>query len=365
MEEHFPLTLINDWDLTGVTRPESSKDVEMLSTTTPFDDSGRATQNRELSRFKVLVLAGAAALSDSQCEAIREFVRAGGGVVATGETSLCDELGRPRKDFALADLFGISYRGRPATTAQRETLDVNFAITVDENYWKQRVGVATLTWGDSPILDDPKLRELVPTRSVTFKGPQVLVSELKPDEVIARMTPAGWKDAPIPAVIARTFGTGRVVYLPACLDAAMWSYSYPYQRRMLTRLIEWAAGDKSFPIEIEAPMCVQTTFWRQRRLGLRPDPAATEKKVDATHDRIVLHFFNGLNTTANHGLPAVDVPLREETVPIHGIKVHLREPALRQAFIEPGHVPAKLTPGPNGPVIELPPLEIHSMLVLE
>lgn len=362
MEEHFPLTLLNDWDVTRL---------------------------HDLSRFKVLILAGAAALSDEQCEAIREFVCNGGGLVATGETSLCDELGRPRNDFALADLFGVSYRGRPTTIAQRETLDANFAITVDENYWKQRVGVATLTWpefvvppsgGMSPIdrlkaelQTDTKLRELVPTRSVTFKGPQVLVTEPKSEEVIARMTPNGWKDAPIPAVITRMFGTGRVVYLPACLDAAMWSYSYPYQRRMLTRLIEWAAGGQRFPIEIEAPMCVQTTFWRQGRSGFQSDNQSDVKRRpkdgrqagSLSHDRIVLHFFNGLNTTANHGLPAVDVPLREETVPIHGIKVHLREHALRQAFIEPGHIPAKLTPGPNGPIIELPPLEIHQMLVLE
>lgn len=360
MEEHFPLTLINDWDVAA-----------------PF------------AKYKVLILAGAAALSDSQCVAIREFVRAGGGLVVTGETSLCDELGRPRKDFALADLLGVSYRSRPAATEQREALDANFAITVDENYWKQRVGVATLTWpefvvppsgGMSPIdhlkaelQADPKLRELVPTRSVTFKGPQVLVTEPKSDEVIARMIPAGWKDAPIPAVIARTFGTGRVVYLPACLDAAMWSYSYPYQRRMLTRLIEWAAGGKSFPIEIEAPMCVQTTFWRQRGAGFQratPSDDGSESKDkrqagSQSHDRLVLHFFNGLNTTANHGLPAVDVPLREETVPIHGIKVHLREHVIRRAFIEPGHLPAKLAPGPHGPVIELPPLEIHQMLVLD
>lgn len=386
MEEHFPLTLINDWDIAADRQANGRRQ--------PSGDSeGQTTHQPEglrppFSKYKVLILAGAAALSDSQCEAIREFVRSGGGLVATGETSLCDELGRPRKDFGLADLFGVSYRGRPAASSTRETLDTNFAITVDENYWKQRVGVATLTWpefvvppsGGMSSIDrlkvelqtDPKLRELVPTRSVTFKGPQVLVTEPKPDEVIARMTPAGWKDAPIPAVIARTFGTGRVVYLPACLDAAMWSYSYPYQRRMLTRLIEWAAGGQRFPIEIEAPMCVQTTFWRQRRASCQLAPSANERTASddeqagsLLYGRIVLHFFNGLNTTANHGLPAVDVPLREETVPIHGIKVHLREHAIRQAFIEPGHLPAKLTPGPNGTVIELPPLEIHSMLVME
>ena len=83
-----------------------------------------------------------------------------------------------------------------------------------------------------------------------------------------------------------------------------------------------------------------------------------------TGARFILHFFNGLNTTANHGLPAVDVPLREETVPIHGIRVNLGNQAFRQVFVEPGHRVPKVV-DPNGPVLELPPLEIHQMLVLD
>ena len=363
MEEHLPLTLLNDWDVTSELRqplreslsggrqsPGSSAEQRRKNSTQRQEPGGSRLPLGGTSGLKVLILAGAAALSDEQVAAIREFVRVGGGLVATGETSLCDELGRPRKDFALADLFGCSYRGRPAATTQREALDANFAITVDEQYWQQRVGAGRLTWDGSSIFDDPKLRALVPHRSATFKGPQVLVTEPRSNEVIARLIPDGWKDAPIPAVITRTYGSGRVAYLPACLDAAMWSYSYPYQRRMLTRLIEWGAGGR-FPIEIEAPMCVQTTFWRQR--------------LEEGGSRTVLHFFNGLNTTANHGLPVVDVPLREEAIPIHGIKVHLREHAFRHAFAEPGHVPVKLSNSPSGSVVELPPLEIHQMLVLD
>jgi type 1 glutamine amidotransferase len=327
MEEHLPLTLVNDWNVVAE-KTEASP--------------------ASLPHFKVLILPAAAALSDAQVKAIREFVRGGGGLIATGESSLCDELGRPRSDFALADLFGVSYRGRPSAAIAREALDANFAISVDENYWKQRVGAATLKWTDSPIWSDQILNDLVPSRSATFKGPQVLVTEPKPDEVVARMTPAGSTQPPIPAVIARPFGAGRVVYLAACLDAAMWSYSYPYQRRLLTKAIEWTAGEEhQFPIRIEAPKCVQTTFWRQSKSG-----------------RTIIHFFNGLNTTANHGLPAVDVPLREESVPIHGIKVHLGKHAFRQAFVEPSHHIPKVV-DPAGPVLELPPLQIHQMLILE
>lgn len=334
MEEHLPFTLINDWDLLG-----------------NVDDKHSA-----LRHFKVLVLAGAAALSDEQVQAIRDFVKIGGGLVATGETSLCDELGRPRADFGLADLFGVSYRGRPSASVQREKLDVNFAVAIDESYWKQRAGAATLQWSESPIWTDRTLAELVPGRSATFKGPHLRVTDPEPGDLIANITPVGWTLPPMPAVIARSFGAGRVVYLPTCLEAAMWSYAYPYQRRMLTRLIEWAAGEDNQPeFHIDAPKCVQTTFWWQAQPSDQSGSAQT---------RSIIHFFNGLNTTANHGLPVADVPLREETVPIHGIKVRLNRRSFKHAFVEPGHVAPKLIVA-DRPVLELPPLDLHQMLVID
>ena len=60
-----------------------------------------------------------------------------------------------------------------------------------------------------------------------------------------RATPEGWKETPLPAVIVRPFGAGRVVYLAAAIDAALWSYAYPYQRCLLARALTWAAGNSS------------------------------------------------------------------------------------------------------------------------
>ncbi|MEP6919367.1 MAG: alpha-amylase family protein, partial [Acidobacteriota bacterium] len=65
-----------------------------------------------LDGFKLLILADAAALSDAQCAAIRDYAGRGGSVLATFASSLYDELGRPRQEFGLADLFGVSFGGR-------------------------------------------------------------------------------------------------------------------------------------------------------------------------------------------------------------------------------------------------------------
>ena len=80
-EEHLPITLITDLDL----------------------------RSEKLAPFKLLILPNAAALSNAQVGFIRDYVQNGGGLVATCETSLFDELGHPRANFALSDLFGVDY----------------------------------------------------------------------------------------------------------------------------------------------------------------------------------------------------------------------------------------------------------------
>jgi hypothetical protein len=62
-------------------------------------------------RFKVLIFPNIAALSKAQCDQIRDYVKRGGSIVATYETSLYDEWGVRRPDFGLADLFGASFDG--------------------------------------------------------------------------------------------------------------------------------------------------------------------------------------------------------------------------------------------------------------
>jgi len=65
-----------------------------------------------LRAFKLLVLPNIACLSERQCDQLRGFVRDGGSLVATHETSLYDESGTRRGDFGLADLFGARFGGR-------------------------------------------------------------------------------------------------------------------------------------------------------------------------------------------------------------------------------------------------------------
>jgi hypothetical protein len=65
-----------------------------------------------LAPYATLVLPNLAARSDAQCDQLRAFVKNGGNLTATYETSLYDEWGVRRSNFGLADLFGVDWTGK-------------------------------------------------------------------------------------------------------------------------------------------------------------------------------------------------------------------------------------------------------------
>ena len=68
-----------------------------------------------IKNFKTLLMFDQYNVSDQQIKAIREFVLQGGNVIASGETSLYDEVGKKRANFGLSDLFGCSYQGEKSS----------------------------------------------------------------------------------------------------------------------------------------------------------------------------------------------------------------------------------------------------------
>jgi hypothetical protein len=155
--------------------------------------------------------------------------------------------------------------------------------------------------------------------------------------------------APKPAILTRTFGKGRVVYFAAGIDHGLYMYAYPYQRILLTNAIRWAAAAPP-PVEIQAPMCVQTTVLRQQKDG-------------QTH--LLVHLFNDVNTTAFHGLPNEDVPLREETLPIHDIEIALRGYKVKSATQQPESDSLKVSHEGELDRVTVPRIDVHSIIVFE
>lgn len=68
----------------------------------------------DLSRYRAVILADQESLSDRAVEQLRDYVRGGGGLLATGRTSLYNDWRRRRNELGLADVLGVQF-GRDNT----------------------------------------------------------------------------------------------------------------------------------------------------------------------------------------------------------------------------------------------------------
>src|SRR5262249_26966590 len=62
-----------------------------------------------LGQYKVVFLSNILTVSAEEAAALRTFVSNGGGLIATGATSLYDDQAGHLPNFALADLFGVDF----------------------------------------------------------------------------------------------------------------------------------------------------------------------------------------------------------------------------------------------------------------
>jgi hypothetical protein len=324
VEEHLPVTVINDWNLNAA----------------------------DLARYKVLILPNTACLDDAQVAAVRQFVQSGGGLVAGLDTSLFDEYGDPRKNFALGDVFGVEYRGLPESAGGKGDVDANFAKAIGPDYWEKRKNVFDFKQDTTSWLNQGRMKTYVGDQSVTFKGAAVRVATKGAGArvlgALRAKSVAG--AAEFPGVVAQSYGKGRVVYFAAGIDSAYYLYAYPYQRLCLRHAVTWAAAAPP-PVAVEAPMCVHSTVMRQSKGGM---------------ERLIVHLFSDLNTTAHHALPADDVPLREEVVPIHDIRVAFGPRyRIRRVHLEPGDRNLEMSKMAEGTGVTVPRLDVHAMVVAE
>ncbi len=96
-------------------------------------------------------------------------------------------------------------------------------------------------------------------------------------------------------------------------------------------------------------MCVQVNTVRQSKGG----------------ERLIVHLFNDVSTTAGHGHPAEEVPLREETLPIHDIKVSLTGYDVTRVHLEPEGRELKFANVGGAVAVTVPRLDVHAMVVVE
>lgn len=303
----------------------------------------------DLPELDVLVLSDVGALSDADAALIAEFVESGGGLVATGESSLFDEMGERREDFALAEVFGVSALHRHQ--GDRRLPKVSWEVTPAHTYlqlvepWHE-IGAAR-----HQILSGFEKTDQVPfggrLENVALRGGTPLATLVEPFPVYPPET--SWQRelaTNTPGVVIHERGAGRVVYFPADLDRCFGRGLQPDHAKLLGNAVRWAGRDRQ-SVTYAGTGTVDMHLYRQGQ-------------------RYVLHLVN------LSGAGAWRMPMHED-VPIGPITVTLDRAVVERTPVEPlAFTGRALVSG--GPVdvrrdgsqllIELPRIVDHEVLVL-
>lgn len=240
-----------------------------------------------------LVLPNVGALSDAQCESIRRFAHGGGGVIASGATSLYDSWGDSRGDFALADLLAVH--------------------APSPEFGRKGGGPSAHTYlrlpkeGSRPeVLRGFDETDIIPFGGVLEKvrvdaGAAVPLTYVPPFPVFP--PEMAWMREPktdIAALVLNTGGNRRVAWLGADLDRRYAHGNLPDHGNLLANLVRWAAGDR-IGFEVHGAGLIDCQVYRQG-------------------PRTILHFVNLTNEGAWRG------PI-DELIAVGPLTVRVRVPA--------------------------------------
>jgi uncharacterized lipoprotein YddW (UPF0748 family) len=319
----------------------------LLRSHLPFEFiTDRDLRAEKLKAFRVLVLSDAKVLTGAQLAAVREYVRAGGGVVATYETSLWEPRGQRAADFALADVLGISFGGStPSVTAPNLDPEQNSFIKL---------------FAEHPVTKGIDMRMPLATQNTV----QLQVKPRAGAESLAKLLyayrntfgyPPSEEETGYAGLVVNHCGQGRTVYFPADLGSIYYDYGGLEYRALAANAIRWA-GNSQPPVEVEAPSSVETTVFHQE-----------------AQNRLVVHLVNFQSQTGRaYALrPASNGhlgPYIEDVVPAHDIKVTIRVPEgkrVKSVYLAPEREAVRYRRAGDSLTLVVPKVEQHRMVVVE
>ncbi len=215
----------------------------LLEARIPFDLVHDEDLSEErLAAYTVVALPNAALLSDEACRSLRAYVKNGGSLVATSETSLYNEWGDRRADFALADILGASVKAPVEGPLHNSYLQVERQHPI-----LQGIGNTTLLPGPIfrlPIKDvtDPVLTRIPPFPAF-------------PPEFVFRESDR----TSGPSLVLRE-GKSRVVYFPDDVDRTFWRSWNRDLGFLLSNAVRWA-GREPYSAKVSGPGLLDVFYW--------------------------------------------------------------------------------------------------------
>ena len=236
-------------------------------------------------RFKTLILPNVVALSDGQCRQIEEFVRRGGSVVATHETSLCDEHGARRRNFGLAGLFGVDFGGKVEARMQNAYLRLEHDTCPGHPLLRGLEDAPRIIHGVSRVDVEPR-GQLAPM-------PLTLIPSY-PDLPMEMVYPRVSRTDVAQVFLHEEPSGGRVVYLPWDIDRTFWEVLSGDHLALLRNAVGWATNEDP-PVTVAGPGVLDVTVWQQK-------------------DSLTVHLVNLTNPMMMKGPVRQLIPVGEQVV---------------------------------------------------
>lgn len=199
----------------------------------------------DLDRHRVVVLPNVLMLGENEVEAFSNYVRGGGNLYASGQTSLTRVDGARQDTFLLADVLGVSCAGR---THERFTYIVPVADQPDIMPEYTRDHPAGID-GRQPMLEARVETTVLATLGLPYTDPD----DPHHYASIHNNPPGVLTESP--AIVQHSFGQGECIYTAPDVER------YQPHRPIFTALIRRLCSEFSF--EVEAPKAVEVTMFRQ------------------------------------------------------------------------------------------------------
>lgn len=256
---------------------------------------------REAQNLDVLILPDLAAMTDSQSQAVRQFVEDGGSLVFTGASATLDEWGEARSEFPLRSITGIEHLYKVDGAVGKQSSD--WALFDAHNYFR-------LPDERHEVLAGFKKTDILPfggqIHRVRPAGEQM--------KALATYVPAypiyppefSWAREPrtdIPVMFAGQHSSGgRIFYFAGDVDRCYGRTYLPDLGDLLANAVKWAADDK-LPLKVVGPGYLDCKLYR-------------------LDDRLIIHVLNLSGANQNPGY-------LEEFLPVGPIFVSFKTDGLQ------------------------------------
>ena len=210
-----------------------------------------------LSDYRVVMLPNVLVMSDREVEAFRAYVAGGGALYASGYSSLVSDDGTLRKDFGLADVFGVSANAMmDHTLAFFSPIEKRLAGLVSpQGHLIHRGGWIAIQNRTAKVLAE-LIKPWCPEKDGTV---------LKPSFASIHSTPPGLA-AFAPGITWHRHGRGRACYAAGPIEAEEQNVNRP----VVAGLVRQLHGG-TLPVEAEAPAFVELAVFdkpSEHRLNL-------------------------------------------------------------------------------------------------